>query len=389
MSDFIRKEIRDFIDLWIGHRMPDVAADEDTSRSIEQKRDTKLPGSADDIDADGLLSAVSSDEHAVTELIHGLSRAERCLNLLDDVWPSVTERRAGDSSSDKLSRRSHRDAFHLLGLDDDQFGRFSLRTLLGRGGMGNVFLAFDTVLERLVALKIPHAELLLDPASRKRFLREARAAGRLRHPHLVGIYESGEIGPVCYIASEYCAGPNLAEWLKSQKQPVHVRIAACIVSNLAEGMQHSHDRGVLHRDLKPSNVLLEPVPGPCFYATTHESKRQIRSGRADEQAESNDLAPTPEQPRAGLFPYTPRITDFGLALSSSSDTSLTRDGTPIGTAEYMSPEQAAGSQQIGPATDVYSLGVILYEILTRISPFRQESVGRTLSAVQAGVVKLP
>src|SRR5438093_998080 len=152
-------------------------------------------------------------------------------------------------------------------------GRFELRRQLGKGGCGIVFLAFDPKLHREVALKIPRPEMLLSPDARRRLVREAHAAAGFDHPNLVPVYETGEIGPVCFIATVFCPGQTLAEWLDRQAFPVPVRQAARLVAQLAEAVQHAHDRGVLHRDLKPNNVILQEVktdpgqqdapPGAC------------------------------------------------------------------------------------------------------------------------------
>src|SRR5205823_9946850 len=128
---------------------------------------------------------------------------------------------------------------------------------LGRGAHGIVFLAHDPRLGRDVALKVPRPEAVVTPELRERFLREARAAAGLDHPGLVPVYEAGEIGPVCYIASAYCPGVTLAAWLKQRAEPVPFAEAAALVVALAEAVQHAHSRGVLHRDLKPANVLLQ------------------------------------------------------------------------------------------------------------------------------------
>ena len=127
---------------------------------------------------------------------------------------------------------------------------------LGQGGFGIVYLARDPMLGREVALKVPRPEVLITPDVRRRFLREARAAAGLDHPNIVGVHEVGEAGPVCYIASAYCAGPTLSAWLKARTEPVPPRLAAQLVASLSDAVRHAHDRGVLHRDIKPSNVIL-------------------------------------------------------------------------------------------------------------------------------------
>ncbi len=230
-------------------------------------------------------------------------------------------------------------------------GRFRVVREIGRGGFGIVYLALDPVLGREVALKVPKAEVLADPDSRQRFLREGRAAAGLDHPHIVPVFEAGELGPFAYIVSAFCEGPTLSAWLRERTQPVAVRPAARMLADLADAVQHAHDRGILHRDLKPSNVLLLT------------------------RGDSSDLdAPSP------------RITDFGLAriIEENGDVEETRSGVPLGSPPYMAPEQAAGRRrEIGPAADVYALGATLYEVLTGRPPFQGESYLETLGQVLA------
>src|SRR5262249_59320417 len=127
---------------------------------------------------------------------------------------------------------------------------------LGRGGHGIVFLAFDPSLNRQVALKVPRPEIVLNRDMRQRFLREAHTAAGLDHPNLVPVYEIGEDGLACYIASAYCPGTSLADRLVEQSTLMDPRLAACLIARTAEAVKYMHSRGVLHRDLKPSNILL-------------------------------------------------------------------------------------------------------------------------------------
>jgi WD40 repeat protein len=226
-------------------------------------------------------------------------------------------------------------------------GRFELRRQLGKGGCGIVFLAFDPKLQREVALKIPRPEMLLSLDARRRLIREALAAAEFDHPNLVPVYETGEIGPVCFIATAFCPGQTLAEWLDRQSFPVPVRQAARLVATVAEAVQHAHDRGVLHRDLKPNNVILQET-------------------KIDPQAEDPPIGSCPLR---GDY-FIPRVVDFGLAKLAERGPSDTGSRQILGTPKYMAPEQAQGRQEdIGPAADVYALGVILYEMLVGRAPY--------------------
>jgi serine/threonine-protein kinase len=218
-----------------------------------------------------------------------------------------------------------------------RLGDFELVRKIGGGGMGEVYEARQLRLGRTVALKLLLPGQLSAPSGRQRFRQEAEAAARLRHPGIVQIYDV-ELEGEPYFTMEYVAGPSLSERLA--QGPLPIREAAEIVRQTALAIAHAHQQGVLHRDLKPSNVLLD------------------------------------EQGR-------PRVTDFGLAKRLDVDAGLTLSGQVMGTPSYMSPEQAAGKvSQIGPRSDVYGLGAILYELLTGRRPFLGATVSETLQQVQ-------
>ncbi len=212
-----------------------------------------------------------------------------------------------------------------------QFGRYRIVKKLGAGGMGTVYLAEDTALGRTVALKIPSFGPGDAAKERQRFRREARAAAMLEHPNICPVYDIGVVDDQPYLTMAYIEGKPLGAFVSPDK-PLPQHKAADLVRRLALALETAHARGVIHRDLKPSNVMIK-VSGE------------------------------------------PVVTDFGLArLVTADDSLLTGTGAVMGTPSYMAPEQARGDpKQIGPATDIYSLGVILYELLTGRVPFQGSS----------------
>ena len=206
-----------------------------------------------------------------------------------------------------------------------QLARFQIQERLGVGASGTVYRAYDPVLRREVALKVLSPAALENPETRRRFLREPKAAARLQHPHLVPVYDAGNEGAYCYVASALIEGRTLAACLAEKR--LTPREAARMVRDLADALAHAHELGVIHRDVKPANIMLD----------------------AREQ---------------------PLLMDFGLAQLGESEEKLTQDGTLIGTPAYMAPERVDRSLgEAGPAGDQYSLGVVLYEMLCGEPPF--------------------
>jgi Protein kinase domain len=228
---------------------------------------------------------------------------------------------------------------------------YEILEVLGRGGMAIVYKARQTALNRIVALKMIHGGASLGSEGLTRLRHEAEAVARLHHPNLVQIFDVVRQDGELFLALEYVSGGNLDQYLAGE--PQLPRRAAELVETLARAVDHAHERGILHRDLKPANVLLAGPIGP-------EGPRGHMAGS-----------------------LSPKITDFGLAKQLGPELHLTQTGSVMGTPAYMAPEQTKGdSSQLGPAVDVYSLGVILYEMLTGRVPFRGASAVETLLLVR-------
>lgn len=237
-----------------------------------------------------------------------------------------------------------------LNLQGIPFERYDILSELGRGGMGVVYLARQTELDRVVALKVLPPELTHDEKYVRRFRQEARSAARLEHPHIVPIYEVGELRvrantseapppnslpPLHYIAMKYVEGQTLKEQMQHEGIFSPAR-AADLLAQVGEALDYAHQQGVIHRDIKPSNIML------------------TKNG----------------------WVY---LTDFGLARGLETR-DLTVSGTVLGTPEYMSPEQAEGASTIGPSTDIYALGIVLYEMLSGDLPFQADTPMALLAA---------
>jgi len=216
-------------------------------------------------------------------------------------------------------------------------GDYRLLSVLGRGGMGVVYLAEQKGLGRRVAVKMIRSGVLASEAEVRRFAMEAKAAAALEHRNIVSVYQSGYLDGHYYFSMEYVPGVDLAKMI--EQQPLEPRVAARYVRDVARAIDHAHRRGVLHRDLKPANVLITPE---------------------DEV----------------------RVTDFGLAKQIDTDSSVTGSGTAVGTPSYMAPEQASGhSDRVKVQSDVYALGAILFAAVSGRAPFGGEGVMQTLMQV--------
>jgi len=207
-------------------------------------------------------------------------------------------------------------------------GRYEIEELVGTGGMSSVYRARDSVLERRVALKILHEHFSADPEYVERFRREARAIARLNHPNIVTVIDRGEFGKRQFIVFEHIPGENLKEVVEREGQ-LPVAQALALTHQIARGLAFAHQHGVVHRDVKPQNVLVD------------------ESGTA-------------------------KVTDFGIARSLDPGEELTQTGTLLGTSDYIAPEQASG-EPVDARSDQYSLGVLLYELLTGEVPYPADS----------------
>jgi serine/threonine protein kinase len=232
------------------------------------------------------------------------------------------------------------DRAHLPG---DTFGRYRIQKTLGEGAMGSVYLAHDNQLDRKVALKIPKVDTKQDSKFIERFLREARAAATLTHPNICPVYDVGEIDGTHFITMAYIQGNTLSYFINPDK-PQLDRNVANVVRKIANALHEAHINGMVHRDVKPGNIMID-----------HRNE--------------------------------PIIMDFGLArhIDDADDVRLTRDGAILGSPAYMSPEQIEGRfDKIGPACDIYSLGVILYELLTGHLPYEG-----TVASIIAQIISKP
>ncbi|MEO9594796.1 serine/threonine-protein kinase [Rhodopirellula bahusiensis] len=268
-----------------------------------------------------------------------------------------TEPKQGDSITrddtdvDSKATVSSSQSSHLLGaIESPQIwsaqhlrghvGGYELVREIGRGGFGIVYLARDEKLKRDVAIKIARPEIVRDVAAIRRFQDEAQSAARLDHPGIISIYDSGEQDDLHYYVMPYLIGQHLGDWLANQSSPMSEVEAAQWMIQIANAVQYGHEAGIIHRDLKPQNILMQQSP-------------------------SGELR-------------KPVVLDFGLCANTDSIVATT---TRIaGTPRYIAPEQAMfGNRRITPKSDVYSLGVMLYQMLTGTTPLAPDSFAEAAS----------
>jgi serine/threonine protein kinase len=219
----------------------------------------------------------------------------------------------------------------LLEALDNAIGfQYRIERPLGRGGMGAVYLAHELALDRDVAIKVLPPEQASTPQLRERFKREARTAARLSHPNIVPLHTFGEVSGLVYFVMGYVAGESLAARIQRQG-PFDPEAARTFLASVCDALDYAHRQGIVHRDIKPDNILIEANSG------------------------------------------APLLTDFGIAKATLTDAQLTTAGQLIGTPHYMSPEQAMGKADVGPRSDLYSLGIVAYEMLSGQRPFEAET----------------
>lgn len=338
--------------------------------------------SSTDVRAETLLArfpVVANDTEAALELVYTEFAARETLGQKPDPaewfarfpqWQTDLEQmfevhRELKKEAKRQTQSQAESNFHQYSMPASaagMIGEFEVLGEVGRGGMGVVYKARQASLGRVVAVKVILAGMHAGGRERERFRREAETAARLDHPNIVRIFAVGEHDGRAYCAMEFVDGASLADLLDGSPWPV--RKAAELVATVATAAHHAHENGVVHRDLKPANILIAGTRKPGLAHPTQP-----------------DHPPTPKSSVGTMA--TIKIVDFGLAKSLlDTDPGPTRTGDIIGTPAYMAPEQAGPTTPIGPATDVWGIGVTLYELLVGHPPFQGATTVETLEQVR-------
>jgi eukaryotic-like serine/threonine-protein kinase len=342
--------------------------------------------SAEDLMAFHLGTLSEAELDAVGDHLEVCSDCHNRMQTLDGVTDSVLSLLGGAATAESAGPTEHgtpcASPGEEKGLDflsparsPEEIGwlgqHYRVRRLLGRGGMGIVFAAEDTRLGRMVALKVLKPGLAAEPDARQRFLREARAMAALPgNPHLVPIYDVGEVNGLPFLAMELLQGAPLDERL-ANGPPLTIAEIIHFGRGIASGLGAAHEHGLIHRDIKPANIWLEA-------RSEGRGTREATSGSSLDPRLSS-LAPRP----SSLAPRV-KILDFGLARPAEENVKLTRSGVIAGTPAYLSPEQAQ-DQPLDARTDLFSLGCVLYELCAGKPPFRGRTAFALLNAITTSV----
>lgn len=300
---------------------------------VSDERFHELAQHIEDCDTCGIVMDCEIDQDP-GDLLEQLQKLDTPLASSLRVTPESVPRQLVDAACRAMQSRSEMATFDsgsqlASRLKDGpiEFGRFELLSELGSGSFGYVFKAWDTTLKRLVAIKVQRAGLLATDEATKRFLLEAQSTAKLNHPNIVSMHDTVRLENDTYcLVSQYVEGESLESALK--KSQLSANDCARLIAHVADALHFAHEMGIIHRDVKPSNILIDHIG-------------------------------------------VPHITDFGMAKQTSDESVMTSCGRVMGTPAYMSPEQAAGeSNAVDARCDVYSLGVILYELLTGERPFQ-------------------
>jgi serine/threonine protein kinase len=319
-----------------------TSGNDSRSRSSDDTRATPIAGSVPDI---VLYDELLRNSNLLAEGGNVDAPIAATLRLLNDVLRSgstagttLIEDFGFSVPNDINSRKDLSPDVSMDSLCTRLPDRFLSRRILGKGSFGCVYLASDRLLQRDVAIKVPHQMSFESDELKVRFLRESRALARLSHPNIVRVLDSGTTDGLSWQVTEYVDGVRLSDFRRQSGNLLPPDVAAKIVCQLADAVQHAHDHGVLHRDIKPDNVLMEKISAK---STVDDTELRM----------------------------TPRLSDFGLARIVDDDICVSRTGLLIGTPMYMAPEQLKGQLDLqGTWTDIYSLGIVLYELLNETVP---------------------